>query len=520
MSKPIRIHPANSRIFEFRGKPLVLVCATEHYDAVMNRPFDYARYLADAHEKRQTLTRLFMLFREQQSHCNPYSTCKPESPDYVAPYLRVGPGKALDWQPQYDLDCDNPEFYERLHGFLSLASDYGIIVEVVLLSNTYGDNVWMLNPLNAANNMNEIEPIPWMEYNTLRHQKLFERQLAHVRRIVMETNRYDNIIYEICNEPGGNFAGNAHHPSKEEVDDWQKAIARTIREVEADLPNKHLIVGQEAFIYEPWEQCSDLSFGEFCIDVVNMHPLPNTTYGGRGYNMGEFMSKQLRLRELRDYCLATKDEHKPLNLDEDNVASQYKDYDGWTIHRKRAWMTLISGCHYDYIDFSINIYLETGTPASQKHIRTWMKHLSEFVHSIDLAAARPLTDVVKEEPINTVTSALGIPGSDYCIYIADERELTEDGSGEWIAASRLCVDLPEGEYLVRCFDPVSGLYAPALCMRGGAEMWINLPDFRHDLTVRISNISKLIGRREGGSYNGNGYAKCRHGMGVSIEPQL
>jgi len=37
MSTTIRIHPKNEQIFEFRGMPLVLVTATEHYGAVMNR---------------------------------------------------------------------------------------------------------------------------------------------------------------------------------------------------------------------------------------------------------------------------------------------------------------------------------------------------------------------------------------------------------------------------------------------------------------------------------------------------
>ena len=96
MPQPIRIHPENPRLFEFRGKPLVLLTATEHYGAVMNRPFRYERYLEDAADKGMTLTRLFVLFRELQSACNPYSTCKPESPDYIAPFERTGPGRAQD----------------------------------------------------------------------------------------------------------------------------------------------------------------------------------------------------------------------------------------------------------------------------------------------------------------------------------------------------------------------------------------------------------------------------------------
>src|SRR5579872_7454017 len=202
MSRPIRIHPENPKCFEFRGKPLALLTATEHYGAVMNRPFRFERYLADAAEKRITLTRLFVLFRELQNAMNPYSTCKPESPDYIAPFLRTGPGTAQDGQPKFDLDRWNPEFFDRLHRFLSLASDYGIIVEVTLLSNTYAPNIWALNPVNHANNVNGLEEIEWPDYLTMRHPKLFECQAAHVRKIVEETKQYDNIVYEICNEPG------------------------------------------------------------------------------------------------------------------------------------------------------------------------------------------------------------------------------------------------------------------------------------------------------------------------------
>ena len=120
------------------------------------------------------------------------------------------------------------------------------------------------------------------------------------------------------------------------------------------------------------------------IPAVNMHPLPNITYKDKIYNLGQFMSGELHLRELQQYCLDTCKEKKPLNLDEDNCASRFRDYDGWTVHRKRAWTTLFCGAHYDMIDFSIQPYLETGTEKSQRNIRTWMKHLSEFIHSLEL----------------------------------------------------------------------------------------------------------------------------------------
>lgn len=202
--RPIHIHPQNNKLFEFRGAPRVLITATEHYGAVMNRPFDFDKYLADAADKSITLTRLFALFREQQSAINPYSTCKPETPDYIAPFPRTGPGRALDQEYKYDLDQSNPEYFNRLHRFISCASEYGIIVELVLLSNTYAPHIWDLNPLNGKNNINGLEEIEWFDYTSQRHPKIFARQTAHAQKIVTELNQYDNIIYEICNEPGGN----------------------------------------------------------------------------------------------------------------------------------------------------------------------------------------------------------------------------------------------------------------------------------------------------------------------------
>ncbi|UVI33033.1 glycoside hydrolase family 5 protein [Paenibacillus spongiae] len=487
MSTPIRIHPDNPKLFEFRGKPLVLLCATEHYGAVMNRPFDYASYLKDAYDKQQTLTRLFVLFRELQSAMNPYSTCKPESPDYIAPFARSGQGKALDGQPLYDLDQWNPEFFERLHGFMSMAAEYGIVVELVLLSNTYGPDVWALNPLNAKNNTNGTEEIEWPDYMSLRHPQLRRRQLDHVRKIVEETNKYDNLIYEICNEPGGAVAADARNPAPSEVNEWQAEIARTIRDTEARLPNKHLIVGQEAFTYTPWEQSSDLSFRGELFDTVNIHPLPNTTYDGKAYHMGEFMSKQLKLRPFRDYCLAVYGERKPLNMDEDNIASQYKDPDGWTIHRKRAWTALLSGAHYDVIDFSIINYCPTGTPQSQQHLRSWMRNLSAFVHSIDLLNARPLSSLVTRAPEHVLEIVFGVEGKDIAIYLADERELNE-GTGEPVRGGKLALALPQSEYSAVFYSPVSGLYSPAVTVRGG-DLVLDLPEFQHDVLVRLTLIA-------------------------------
>jgi hypothetical protein len=232
-------------------------------------------------------------------------------------------------------------------------------------------------------------------------------------------------------------------------------------------------------------QFSDKTFDALpFFDVANMHPLSNMISRGRRYNLGPFMAGQLRLRELRQYCLDLYPEPKPLNLDEDNAASQYKDPTGWTIHRKRAWTALLCGAHYDVIDFSIINYCETGTPASQRGIRLWMKHLSETIHSIDLAQARPAPQIVRAHPEQTLPSVLAVEGKDYLVYLADSRETDAPGAGELISGE-VILDLPEGGYQVAGYSPTAGLYSPWFPLRGGPATRLSVPQFTQDIVLRI-----------------------------------
>lgn len=461
----------------------MLLTATEHYGSVVNRPFDFRKYLADTAEKKITLTRTFVLFRELQSARNPYSPMKPESPDYIAPYPRTGPGKALDGEPIYDLDRWNPEFFERLDSFLAEASARGVVVELTLFSNTYGDSIWALNPLRAANNKQSVGNVDWQDYVSLRDPELVERQLALARKIVRETYRYDNLYYEICNEPGGGWEG---HATLDEIDAWQEAIGRAIREELDRVGAKHLIAAQEAFTYKPrFEFPYQKSYQWPLIQVVNVHPLPNTTYKGRSYQLGNFMSKELMLSELKDFCIATYDEPRPTVLDEDNAATMYRDMTGWTIHRKRAWTALLNGAHYDFIDFSVVVGREAGTAESNAKIRTWIRHLSEFIHSFDFIRGRPVPDWLEHEMERVVASTMAIEGEDYICYLADAREVTDGGLGEPVMGE-VTFELPPGRYRLRLYSPASGLYAPATALEGGRRVAIQLEPFQHDLAVRVT----------------------------------
>ncbi len=113
-----------------------------------------------------------------------------------------------------------------------------------------------------------------------------------------------------------------------------------------------------------------------------------------------------------------------------------------------------------------------------------MKHLSEYIHSVDLVRARPALQVVREHPEYILPSVLAVEGEDYSIYLADCREWDEPGAGEPICCELVC-DLPEGNYEMASYSPLTGLYSPWSPLRGSPATRLVLPEFTHDIVLRI-----------------------------------
>src|SRR5690242_15640240 len=133
-SPPLALYPENPHYLLFRGKPTFLLGSTEHYGAVMNLDFDYARYLETIQKDGMNLTRLFSgAYMEPAGAFNiARNTLAPEPGRLICPWARsTTPGYARGGN-KFDLSKWDPQYFKRLHDFFANASERGIVVEMVL----------------------------------------------------------------------------------------------------------------------------------------------------------------------------------------------------------------------------------------------------------------------------------------------------------------------------------------------------------------------------------------------------
>jgi hypothetical protein len=250
----VRLHPANPRYLEYAGEPLVLITSAEHYGAVVNLDFDYKKYLAELGKEGFNYSRIF-----SGTYIEPVenifgierNTLAPLPGRFISPWVKEG--------EKYDLERFNPDYFIRLKDFLRQAESHGIVVELSLFTSIYHESAWKLSPFHESNNLNGAGGIEFQMVNTLYNDRLKEYQERFVRKIVQEVNEFDNLFFEIQNEPwsdNGCLAGfvnqeddstfSRNWQKRVEVAngmamEWQGWIASLIRDEESRLPKTHLI---------------------------------------------------------------------------------------------------------------------------------------------------------------------------------------------------------------------------------------------------------------------------------------
>ena len=464
---PIRLHPKNPHYFEFRGKAAALITSGEHYGAVMNADFDYRRYLATLAAEGMNYTRVFGgSYREVpgKSFGILRNTLAPAAGRYLAPWAQSQTPGYEGGGNKFDLDRWNPEFFERYRNFLSEAAKRGIVVEVTLFSSHYQEMQWKVSALNPANNVNRTAGIEWKKLHTLENGNILGHQERYTRKLVREANAFENVIFEIQNEPWSDRTVLAdvvnpvlqtperdRFPNSIELADelsmaWQARVAEWIISEEGSLPNKHLIAQNYCNFGFPVRQ---LAPG---VGVVNFH-----------YAYPEAAVWNFGLGKAISY-----DESGFLGRDDQ-------------VYRRQAWRFMLSGGSiFDGLDYSFTTGREDGTDTEPNGpgggspaLRRQLRALSQFLQKLPLEDLAPDTHTLKHAA-GTYARALSSPGREYGLYF--------DGS----APLEVTLELPPGEYSGEWLNTETGqLDQLGTFKHGGGEKIVRPPEFRNGVALRL-----------------------------------
>lgn len=233
-AEPISLNRDNPHYFSFRGKPTILITSAEHYGAVLNSEFDFIKYLDELAACGLNHTRLFSgAYAEPQGAFNiEQNVLAPKPGKYLSPWARSDQPGYANGGNRFDLTKWDDAFFTRLKEFMNQASRRGIVVEINLFCPMYEDSQWKLTPMNTTNNVNGIGKCDKHQVYTLdKESALLEVQEKLVRKFVTELNDFDNLFYEVCNEP---YFGGVTMP-------WQHRIVDVIIAAEKELAQPHLI---------------------------------------------------------------------------------------------------------------------------------------------------------------------------------------------------------------------------------------------------------------------------------------
>jgi hypothetical protein len=301
---------------------------------------------------------------------------------------------------------------------------------------------------------------------------------------------YDNLIIEICNEPLGNYVKDAARlgPEPGDVDAWQSELVKLVRSTSDD----RVIAASPAWSYTPWDHPVK-SAAAINVDISNVHPLDVMTIGDETFNLGVFMSADSRLEEYTAFCRRARALGGAVNLDEDNVASRFLDRRGWTIHRQRAWIALMSGCHYDYIDFSILAGRERSTDDGRRLLRARFGTLVRFWEENRIWETE-LDDETRPKAPDGCT-ALSVrddqgPVNVRYVYVAAEvpNDLAVPFSDQPVEGT-LQLNLPSGEYLTYWFAPGAGEYFGWEARSSSGRLELRLPGTPNDVVAVIKGAA-------------------------------
>jgi hypothetical protein len=461
---PIALHPDNPHYFLWRGQPTVLVTSGEHYGALMNLDFDIVRYFDTLARDGLNHTRTFSgVYRETSASFNiTDNTLSPGPGRYVCPWKRADQSGGFDGHGRFDLTQWDPTYFARLQTFMEEARQRGIVVEMNLFCPFYRDEMWEVCPMHARNNVNGIGNCPRDEVYALKHADLTNVQLSVTRQLVAALRDFDNVYFEVCNEP---YARKLSW-------DWQKRMIEEIVAAEADIPQRHLISlnianGSEK-VADPHTHVSILNF-HYCVP-------PDTV--GMNFDLGRVIGENETGFRGRDDVL----------------------------YRTEAWDFLLAGGGlYNNLDYSFTAahpdgtFLDYRSPGGgSPELRRQLGILKRFLDRFEFVRMAPRPDVIRRVHPELPVQALVEEGQQYaiCLHVPLPRK-PEKLSDHLLAGISATIDirLPNGPYQVEWHDTTTGeVVAQESLSHRGETATLTSPTFDNDIAVRI--VSSRPARRD------------------------
>jgi len=467
-AQPISLHPQNPHYFLYKGKPAVLITSAEHYGAVLNAEFDYKKYLQTMHDEGMNYTRIFTgsYVEIPGSFGIQNNTLAPAAGSFLAPWKRVEETGLYADEKKFDLNTWNPEYFSRLKDFISLANELDIVVEVTLFCATYDDRYWQRHPFNPGNNINEIPiNLERQKSNTLANENLTAFQQKLVEKIVTELNGFDNIFFEIQNEPWADSGVKVMRtlrtldPQPKEGDwykwaemaspaslEWQKLMAKTVVETESKLPKKHIIAQNYTnFMHSVDEVDPNIS-------IMNFHYVwPEAVWMNYGWN-------------------------RPVSFDESGFAGSSD-----STYLRQAWQFMMAGgAVFNNLDYSFYVDKEDGTGTNtapgggSTNLRNQLTFLHDFLKSLDFVQLHPDFSVVVHAP-GVQVQAISQPGVQYAMVFTG------------VASKWVKLNLPKGKYNFEFVSPFSGetLQKGSFTQKKNGIYELGLPEFGEMVALKI-----------------------------------
>ena len=206
---PLRVSSDNPRYFADSGNRIVYLTGSHSWENFQDvtGPFDYPAYLDRISALHHNFIRLWA--QESMQSDGGWLMHPPSRENQIAPlpYLRTGPGLALDGGPRLDLTRFNPDYFDRLRARVRQAGQRGFYVSVMFFQgfSVVTPDAWKAHPLNGGNNVNGIDGDAngdglGLEVHRSPGSHVLQVQEAYVRQVLETLHDLDNVLYEVVNE--------------------------------------------------------------------------------------------------------------------------------------------------------------------------------------------------------------------------------------------------------------------------------------------------------------------------------